>query len=126
MASKGSHNPKHGGSDDERSRDVRKMQSLFAAERSAPPLRAYEALGRLVQVARQDSGKACRVANFLVAWHTAEESGGGDPVDLWSVDAAIADDMLLVLQLIRESHRYPGDLGFQPEVEAIRRIWRRK
>jgi len=43
------------------------MQSLFAAERSASPSRAYEALGRLVQVARQDSGQARRVANFC--WH---------------------------------------------------------
>ena len=102
------------------------MQSWFAAERSGPPLRAYEALGRLIHVARKDTGQACCVADFLLAWHNAEENGGWDPVDLWSVDAAIADDMLLVLQLIRESHRYPGDLGFQPEVEAMWRMWRRK
>jgi hypothetical protein len=48
-------------------------------------------------LARQDTGQARRVANFLLAWHNAEENGGWDPVDLWNVDAAIADDMLTVI-----------------------------
>jgi len=38
-----------------------------------------------LQVARQDTGQARRVANFLPAWHNAEENGGWDPVDLWNV-----------------------------------------
>jgi hypothetical protein len=37
--------------------------------------------------------KSRRVANFLLAWHNAEENGGWAPADLWSVDSAIAEDM---------------------------------
>ncbi len=89
-------------------------------------LEAYEAIGRLLVVAAQDTGQARRVADFLLAWHNAGENGGWDPVDLWSVDTAIADDMLLVLGLIRESHRYPGDIGFGEEIQAVWESWRSK
>jgi hypothetical protein len=85
---------------------------------------ALEALGRLLQVARRDTGQARRVADFLLAWHNAQDNGGWDPIDLWNVDRTIADDMLTVLQLIRESHRYPGDLGFGEEINAVWRLWR--
>jgi ParB family transcriptional regulator, chromosome partitioning protein len=84
----------------------------------------WNALERLLRIARQDTGQARRVANFLLAWHNAEENGGWDPVDLWNVDAAIADDMLTVLRLVRESHRYPNDLGFTDEIAAVWRLWR--
>jgi hypothetical protein len=40
------------------------------------------------------------------------------------VDAAIADDMLTVLRFVRNSHRYPGDLGFEEEIQAVWRAWR--
>jgi hypothetical protein len=43
---------------------------------------------------------------------------------LWGVDTAVAEDMLTVLKLAKESHRYPGDLGFEPEIKAIWRLWR--
>ena len=45
----------------------------------------------------------------------AEENGGWDPVDLWNVDDAIADDMLTVARLIRESR--PG----MPAISALKR-----
>ena len=48
----------------------------------------------------------------------------GPPVDLWSLDAAIADDMLTVLGLVRESHRYPDDLSFRDEIATVWRLWR--
>ena len=80
---------------------------------------ALEALGRLCQIAKRDTGQSRRVANFLLAWHNPEENGGWDPTDLWNVDTAIAEDMLAVLKLAKDSHRYPGDLGFEPEIEAI-------
>ena len=85
---------------------------------------AWLALERLLRIARQDTGQARRVADFLLAWHNAEENGGWNPVDLWSVDAAIADDMLSVLSLVRESHRYPDDLGFRDEIATVWRLWR--
>ena len=84
-----------------------------------------EALGRLLSIAAgSDTGQARRVADFLLTWHNAEENRGWDPTDLWNVDAVIADDMLTVLHLVRESHRYPGDLGFEPEITAVWRRWR--
>lgn len=85
---------------------------------------AWHALERLLRIARGDTGQARRVANFLLAWHNAEENGGWDPVDMWSLDDAIADDMLAVLRLVRESHRYPDALGFADEIAAVWRIWR--
>jgi hypothetical protein len=87
---------------------------------------AHEAVQRLLVVASQDTGQARRVADFLLTWHNAGEHGGWDPVDLWNVDTAIADDMLVVLGLIRESHRYPGDIGFRKEIQAVCESWRSK
>ena len=85
---------------------------------------AWLALERLLRIARGDTGQSRRVANFLLAWHNAEENGGWDPADLWNVDAAIADDILTVLRLVRESHRYPDALGFSDEIAAVWRAWR--
>jgi len=81
-----------------------------------------EALGRLCQIAKRDTGQSRRVANLLLAWH--KDNGGWDPTELWGVDTAVAEDMLAVLKLAKDSHRYPGDLGFEPEIKAIWRLWR--
>ena len=42
------------------------------------------------------TGPSRRVANFLPAWHNAEQNEGWDPTDLWNVDTAVAEDMLAV------------------------------
>ncbi len=86
-----------------------------------------EALGRLFAVAGVDSGQRPGPARgrFLLAWHSAEENGGWDRADLWAVDNAIADDMLTVVRLIRQSGgRYPNDLGFETDITAVWRQWR--
>ena len=44
---------------------------------------AWLVLERLLRIARRDTGQSRRVADFLLAWHNAEENGG------WSVDTAI-------------------------------------
>lgn len=85
---------------------------------------SWNALERLLRIARQDTGQARRVASFLLAWHNAAENGGWDPTDLWNVDASIAGDMLKVVRLILDSHRYPNDLGFSEEIAAVWRLWR--
>ena len=59
----------------------------------------------MISIASRDTGRSRHVANFLLAWHNAEENGGSDPVDLWNVDADIAADMLTLLQFIRECSR---------------------
>ena len=81
------------------------------------------ALTRLLDVARRDTGQSRRVADFLLAWHNAGENGGWDPTDLWNVDAAIADDMLAVVRLIRDSHCYPDGLGLDAEISTVWRLW---
>ena len=83
-----------------------------------------EALGRLCEVAKRDTGQSRRVANFLLAWHNAPENGGWDPVDLWNLDTDLAQDVLTVLTLALQSGKYPGDLGFEPEMQAIWLLWR--
>ena len=92
--------------------------------KSDDQLTSLEALGRLLKVAQRDTGQSRRVANFLLAWHNAEENGGWDPVDLWNLDAGIADDMLKVMRLVRESHSYPDGFGFRNEIGAVWRLWR--
>ena len=85
---------------------------------------SWHALERLLKVAQGNTGQARRVADFLLAWHNTEENGGRDPVDLWSVDEEIADDMLTVVHLIRDTHAYPNALGFEEEIAAVWRKWR--
>ena len=79
---------------------------------------------RLMRIAMGDTGQCRRVADFLLAWHNAEENGGWDPTDLWNVDAAIAEDMLTALRLLRMENGYPSDLGFQKEIDNIWDLWR--
>jgi hypothetical protein len=55
---------------------------------------AYEALGRLLDIARRYTGQSRRVADFLLAWHNAE------------------------------SNRYPGDIGFAKEMQTVWQTWR--
>lgn len=85
---------------------------------------ALEALARLLTIAQRDTGQSSRVADFLLAWHNAEENGGWNPVDLWQLDDAICVDVLLVLRLIAQEHRYPGDLGFGLEITKVWERWR--
>jgi len=89
-------------------------------------LEGLAALGRLLDIARGDTGQSRRVADFLLAWYNADEYGGWDLTDLWNVDTEIADDILTVVNLIRESHRYPNDLGFEKEIQEVWRLWRRR
>lgn len=96
------------------------MEALFDEQK------AYEALARLLTIARGNSGQARRVANFLLAWHNADENGGWDPVDLWNVDESLASDILKVLALVKESRRYPDGLGFEKEIKAVWELWRTK
>src|SRR5260370_20278444 len=75
-------------------------------------IRGISSMPSICEIHSTGKGITTRVASFLLASHNAEENGGWDPTDLWSVDAAIADDMLTVVRLIRYSHRYPDALGF--------------
>ena len=82
------------------------------------------ALERLIRIALRDTGQSRCVADFLMAWHHAQENGGWDPTDLWSIDTAIAEDIIAAIKLLRDVHKYPGDLGFQREIQRIWEIWK--
>lgn len=87
---------------------------------------AIEALGRLIDIARSDTGQAARVANFLLAWWNAERDGGFDLTDLWMVDQSIADDMILVFALAARSRCYPDAFGFNGAIfHQIVTDWRK-
>ena len=86
--------------------------------------RGQRALGRLLHIAAGSTGQSRKVADFLLAWHNAAENGGWDPVNLWSVDTRIADDILAVLHLISAFHCYPPELGFDPEITSVWERWR--
>ena len=66
----------------------------------------------------RSTGQPRRVANYLLAWHNAEENGGWDPIDLWNVDDTVADDMLFALALIRQRHTYAEELGFRSQMQG--------
>nr|WP_254926322.1 hypothetical protein [Bordetella genomosp. 11] len=75
-----------------------------------------DALWRLIKIAEQYTGQSKRVADFLLAWWNATSCGGFDLTDLWGVDHEIADDMMRVLFLIRQTRAYPDALS--PTVHA--------
>jgi len=82
------------------------------------------ALARLVEIAHGDSGQCARVANFLLAWWDAGRCGGFDLTDLWNVDAAIADDMIMVMRLVCLSRGYPDAFGYGDDFEQLVASWR--
>ena len=55
---------------------------------------------RLLAIARGGTGQAGRVANFLLAWWNANDCGGFDLAELWSLDPVIRDDVLLAIEFI--------------------------
>jgi hypothetical protein len=82
------------------------------------------ALGRIVKIAKNDTGQSGRCANFLLAWWNAEVHGGFDLTNLWMLDVAICEDMALVFGLIARSNRYPDYYGFEKDIHAIIDLWR--
>jgi hypothetical protein len=81
-------------------------------------------VAHLMRLALGNTGQSRRVADFLLAWHNADENGGWDPTDLWGLDTALAADILAVLHLLCEEHAYPETLGFGEELKAIWQLWR--
>ncbi len=85
-----------------------------------------DALTRLINIAKRDTGQSKRVADFLLSWWNATSCGGFDLTDLWGVDAEIADDMLVVIGLIRQTRAYPDTLGTEihGQFKALVALWR--
>lgn len=77
---------------------------------------ALAARDRLVTIAQSDTGQSRRVAKFLLAGWNAGDCRGLSPTDLWLLDRAIADDVLLVTRLIAVRHEYPTAHGYAPHL----------
>ena len=82
------------------------------------------ALERLICVAQNDTGQSRKAANFLLAWWNAKTCGGFDLTDLWTVDEAIREDMLMVVQMVADLHCYPDAAGYRHAFEALIEQWR--
>ncbi|MBB1597433.1 ParB/RepB/Spo0J family partition protein [Achromobacter sp. UMC46] len=85
-----------------------------------------DALARLIRIALRDTGQSCRVASFLLAWWNATNCGGFDLTDFWTVDPEVADDMLSVIAVIRQTRGYPDILGtaIRGQFETLVALWR--
>ena len=82
-------------------------------------------LERLVEIADGSSGQAGYVVDFLLAWWNVEECGGVDLTRLWSLDTAIAADVVTVFGLISRVHQYPDTLGYKSRFDRLVRAWRK-
>lgn len=102
--------------------------STLAILRGQPSMEPTEveraALGRLIAVARANSGQSVRVANFLLAWWNAGTCGSFDMTELWSVDDDLVADMVTVFALIARVRVHPDALGYEDDFVAIVQSWR--
>lgn len=80
------------------------------------------ALVRLFEIAKADTGQSRKIADFLLAWWNAADNGGWDPMDLWSLDAAISQDVMTVVGLFPRAH--PDGLGHDEDFYEVWRLWR--
>lgn len=81
------------------------------------------ALERLLQVADGDSGQETRVRGFLLSWWNAGAFGGFDPTDLWTMDNALARDVVAVLALIVQCRAYPDAMGYRQAFDWLIVHW---
>ena len=85
-----------------------------------------QALERLIAIAKRDTGQCRRVADFLLSWWNADTCGGWQVTDVWSLDRSIYEDIVVVLDLVRQEWAYPGSLGYHDDFQEILRKWRPK
>jgi ParB-like chromosome segregation protein Spo0J len=109
----------------QRHRD-RLVQDRKDAANPALRKKGADALARLIHIALRDTGQSCRVASFLLAWWNATNCGGFDLTDFWSVDPEVADDMLSVIAVIRQTRAYPDIFGteIRGQFETLVALWR--
>ena len=84
------------------------------------------AIGRLVDVARSDTGQSRRVANFLLAWWDGDAWGHFPIADLFAVDRAISSDMALIFSSLVEHPGaiYPDAWGYREAMADLVERWR--
>jgi len=90
-------------------------------QRLAHPL-AHQALWR--SSSRRLSGKTSSPRRVAPRCRHAQECGGFDLTDVWSVDAPIAADMVTVFAALPRCRHYPDTLGYAEQFQALVRAWR--
>ncbi|RAR62505.1 hypothetical protein C7401_106182 [Paraburkholderia unamae] len=83
-----------------------------------------QALQRLLDIARGNTGQALRVADFLLAWWNPAACGRYDLTTAWSLDDDIVEDVITVFRLASRVKRYPDALGYGAQFEAVVAAWR--
>lgn len=84
------------------------------------------AIGRLIAIARSDTGQSGRVADFLLAWWDGATNGHFPLLHLSNCDPTIGEDMVIIMAyLAQEPVVYPDAWGFKSEMELLWIQWRR-
>lgn len=83
-----------------------------------------QALQRLIEHAKSNTGQSRLVADFLLAWWNAAQCGGFDFTVMWGCDEAIAEDMITAFAFIARNSSYPDSMGFESDFAIIIRQWR--
>jgi hypothetical protein len=63
---------------------------------------AGDALDRLLEVARHDTGQSGRVASFLLSWWDGA-AGGAPIIDIAEVDRDLREDMLIIIAYLAQN-----------------------
>ncbi len=79
---------------------------------------------RLVQVAAGNTSQSGTVGASLLAWWNAKSCRGFDLTDLWTVDNAIAREMLATAAFIATHREYPAAYGLGHQFEQLVARWR--
>ena len=81
----------------------------------AIPQNIRASIGRLIQVAKGDTGQSRRSCEFPAGLVECQECGAFNLTDFWGLDALIAADMTFVRCSAGCQH-YPDTLGYCAEV----------
>lgn len=86
-----------------------------------------DAIGRLVDLAKADTGQARYAANFLLAWWNGDDWGHFPIADLFCVDHAVSADMITVLGFLAKQPCaiYPDQFGRRDDIAKLIALWRR-
>src|SRR3546814_15673226 len=79
-----------------------------------------EAIGRLLAIARSDTGQAARVADFLLAWWDGGTNGHFPLLHLSNCDPTIGEDMVIIMAyLTQQPVESPHAWGFGAELQPL-------
>ena len=83
------------------------------------------AIGRLLAIARSDTGQSARVADFLLAWWNGPDNGHFPILHLANCDATIGEDMVIIMAyLAQEPTVYADAWGYRAAMVELVERWR--